>query len=89
MPLAISGRRIGYHEGMIDERASAAVRELVDQYRAECLRFLRSDYYPQSPEDVDRVLRSIEQYGDLDALRRVAAVRRWLSPSSSAMSAGS
>jgi hypothetical protein len=64
------GLRIGYHEGMVDERAAAAIRELVDRYRVECLWFLRADYYPQSPEDVDRVLRLIEQYGDLDALRQ-------------------
>ena len=31
----------------------------------------------------------IEQYGDLDAFRRVTAVRQWLSPRSNATSAGS
>jgi hypothetical protein len=74
---------------MFDERAEAAIRELVDRYRAQCLWFLRADYYPRAPEDVDRVFRLIEQHGDLDALRRVAAVRQWLSPRSSVTSAGS
>ena len=74
---------------MLDDRAAAAVRDLVDRNRAQCLWFLRTDYYPQTPEAVDRVLRLIEQHGDLDALRQVAAVRQWLSPRSSATSAGS
>lgn len=74
---------------MLDERAAEAVRDLVDRYRAQCLWFLRADYYPQTPEDVDRVFRLIEEYGDLDALRRVATVRQWLSPRSSATSVGS
>lgn len=74
---------------MLDTRADAAVRELVDQYRAQCLWFLRADYYPQTPEDANRVFRLIEQYGDLEALRRVSAVRQWLSRPSSATSAGS
>ena len=74
---------------MLDERAATAVRDLVDRYRAQCLWFLRADYYPQTPEEVDRVFRLIELYGDLDALHRVAAVRPWLSPPSSATSAGS
>jgi hypothetical protein len=72
---------------MLDEPAAAAIRELVDRYRAQCLWFLRADYYPQTPDDVDRVLHLIEQYGDVDALRRIAAVRQWLSPRSSATSA--
>ena len=74
---------------MTDDRAVAAVRELVDRYRAQCLWFLRADYYPQTPEEVERVCRLIERYGDLDALRRVAEVRPWLSLPSNATSAGS
>ena len=74
---------------MLDPRAEAAVRELVERYRAQCLWFLRPDYYPHTPEDVSRVLGLIEQYRDLEALRRVTDVRRWLSPHSNAPSAGS
>ncbi|MDH4066431.1 MAG: hypothetical protein OEW19_18675 [Acidobacteriota bacterium] len=75
--------------GMLDERAAHAILALVDRHRAQCLWFLRVDYYPQTPEEVERVLHLIEQHGDLDALRQVAAVRQWLSPSSSVTSAGS
>jgi hypothetical protein len=74
---------------MLDERAAAVIRTLVDRYRTECLWFLRRDYYPQTAEEVERVLRLIEQHGDLDAAREVAATRRWLSPPSSVASAGS
>jgi hypothetical protein len=74
---------------MLDERAVAAIRHLVDRYRAQCLWFLRAEFYPQTPEEVERVLRLIEQHGDLDALRQVASVRQWLSPRSSVPSAGS
>lgn len=74
---------------MIDERAAAAIRELVDRYRAQCLWFLRADYYPQTLDDVNRVLQLIEQHGDVNALHRTAAVRQWLSLRSSATSAGS
>jgi len=74
---------------MLDERAVATLRDLVDRYRTQCLWFLRSDYYPQTHGDAERVLRLIEQYGDLESLRQVAAVRRWLSPPSSVASAGS
>jgi len=35
------------------------------------------------------VLEYIERYGDRDGYQRAAAVRRWLSPTSSATSAGS
>ena len=74
---------------MLDERAAAAIRDLVDRYRAQCLWFFRPDYYQQTLEEADRVLRLIEQHGDLAALRQVAAVRQWLSPSSNVTSAGS
>lgn len=73
---------------MFEERIAQEIRGLVDRYRAQCLWFLRADYYPETMDDVDRVLRLIEQHGDIGALRRVATLRRWLSPSSNATSAG-
>jgi hypothetical protein len=63
------------------------VRRLVDDYRVRCLWFLRDDYYPASVAEHERVLRWIEQHGDLAAFRRVAEVRTWLSRRSSATSA--
>jgi hypothetical protein len=66
-----------------------SLRRLVDDYRARCLWFLREDYYPSTPAERDRVLRLIVDHGDLQALRRVAEVRRWLSQRSSETSATS
>jgi len=60
-----------------------AIRELVDEYRGRCLWFLADDYYPESPEEAERVLRYVEQYGDLDGFKRAARIRPWLSLHSS------
>jgi hypothetical protein len=64
-----------------------AFRRLVDDYRDRCLWFLREDYYPETPAARERVLVWIEGRGDLDAFRRVAALRAWLSHSSNETSA--
>lgn len=73
-----------------DEQTSAeAVHQLVDQYRARCLWFLRPDYYPSTLEEQLHVLEYIERHGDREAFRRAATLKRWLSPPSSAPSAGS
>lgn len=79
------------HNGAMQERSEAeqALRQLVDEYRSRCLWFLRSDYYPVTDEEARRALDYIERYGDREAFLRVAAIRRWLSPTSSAPSAGS
>ena len=63
------------------------VSRLVDDYRLRCLWFLRDDYYPTTVAERERVLRLIEQHGDLPAFRRVAEVRTWLSRRSSGTSA--
>lgn len=62
-------------------------RRLVDDYRSRCLWFLREDYYPENASASERVLDLIERHGDLQALRRVAAVRAWLLRNSSETSA--
>lgn len=74
---------------MDEEALSLAVNRLVDEYRARCLWFLRLDYYPTTPQDQLRVLGCIERHGDREAFRRAAMLKRWLSPHSSAPSAGS
>lgn len=61
----------------------------MDRYRAQCLWFLRDDYYPATPSETERVLRLIERHGDLEAFRRVAAIRAWLSLPSNGTSAAS
>jgi hypothetical protein len=68
--------------------AIEAVDRLIDENRIRCLWFLRPDYYPSTLEERLRVLGLIERHGDREAFRRAAALRRWLSPGSSARSAG-
>ena len=63
-----------------------AIRRLVDDYRVQCLWFLREDYYPSTAAERERVLRLIELRGDLQAFRRVAEIRRALSRRSSGIS---
>jgi hypothetical protein len=65
------------------------INRLVDEYRARCLWFLRSDYYPASDAERLRVLGYIQRHGDLEAFRRAAEVRQCLSRTSSAPSAAS
>ncbi|HVT45392.1 MAG TPA: hypothetical protein VMT00_13500 [Thermoanaerobaculia bacterium] len=67
----------------------SAVRPLVDEYRARCLWFLRSDYYPETEEEIRRVLDWIRRHGDVEAFRRAGEVERWLSQKSKGTSAGS
>ena len=64
-----------------------AVNRLVDEYRPRCLWFLRSEYYPATAAERLQVLEYIERYGDREAFRRAAEIRRWLSRTSSARSA--
>ena len=63
------------------------IRRLVDDYRVQCLWFLREDYYPYTATERERVLRLIALRGDLQAFRRVAEVRKGLSRRSGGMSA--
>lgn len=65
----------------------AHLRRLVDDYRPRCLWFYREDYYPSTRSELERVLGLIERYGDLQAFRRVAEIREWLSRQSSETSA--
>jgi len=71
------------------EELDRQVDALVDACRSDCLWFLRSDYYPRSDEERLRVLDAIQRRAGLDAYREAARLKRWLSPSSSATSAGS
>jgi hypothetical protein len=73
----------------LDPALDSAVRILVDDYRERCLWFLRSGYYPRSPEEVLRILRWIRDHGDRDAFRRTGEIERWLSQTSNETSAAS
>lgn len=65
----------------------AEVRSLVDDYRTRCLWFLRPDFYPETREEIVRVLRQIEKNADREGFVRAARIRQWLSPPSSGPSA--
>jgi hypothetical protein len=71
------------------ESLEREVDRLGGAYRARCLWFLREDYYPSTHEQRLQVLTYIQRYGDREAYRRAAEIRRWLSPTSSAPSAAS
>ena len=73
---------------MDDERLAWELRNLMDEYRARCLWFLREDYYPQTTAEMDRVLALIVEHGDREALHRAAVLRARLSQRSNATSAG-
>ena len=60
----------------------ADVNRLVDDYRTQCLWYLRRDYYPSTDEERLRVLAAIERCGDRAAHVRVGALRRCLLPPS-------
>jgi hypothetical protein len=68
------------------ENAMLRVRDLAVQYRAQCLWFLRAEYYPTTAADAWQVLDYIQRYGDLDAFRRAGELKQWLSRNSSAAS---
>jgi hypothetical protein len=72
-----------------DADMAAAVDRLVDEQRIASLWSLRPDYYPSTREERIRVLAQIERHGDLDAFRRAATLRRWLSRTSSVASVDS
>jgi len=65
------------------------VNQLADEYRDQCLWFLRRDFYPGTDAERRQILEHIMRHGDQRAFRRAAEVRRWLSQPSSAGSVGS
>ncbi len=69
-------------------RVKDEVRGLIDDFRSECLWFLRKDYYPQTPEEMIRVLDQIQRHGNLDAFRRAGILKQWLLRNSSEASVG-
>jgi ketosteroid isomerase-like protein len=57
------------------------VNQLADEYRDECLWFLRREFYPGTDAERWQILEHIMRHGDRRAFRRAAEVRRWLSAS--------
>lgn len=64
------------------------LRELIDEYRARCLWFLRPDYYPETDSDALRTLERIQRHGDLAGFKRAGKLKQCLLPSSNGGSAG-
>lgn len=65
----------------------SAFRRLVAGCRDQCLWFLREDYCPTTPAEMQRVLEHIERHGDREAFRAARELSRWLSRNSSGPSA--
>ena len=62
---------------------------LIDDARASCLWYLRPDYFPVGPEEVERTLVAIEREGNRETFLRARQLRQWFSATSSARSAAS
>lgn len=62
-------------------------RRLVAECRDRCLWFLREDYCPTDPAEMQRVLEHIERHGDREAFLAARELSRWLSRDSSGPSA--
>jgi len=58
--------------------ARAEIENLVEEYRDQCLWFLRQDFFPRSTEEIFHVLDFIERYGDRAGFERVQRLKRWL-----------
>ncbi|MDX2020987.1 MAG: hypothetical protein SF187_12170 [Deltaproteobacteria bacterium] len=71
-----------------DAQMERAFESLYSDYKTRCLWFLRADYKPATVEEKLRILTYIERHGDLEAFRRVAPVRKWLSQNFKQPSAG-
>lgn len=71
----------------------AAPREeflrLLREQRARCLWFLREEYVPETPEEIERVLGYLQRNGDRETYLAARRVSQWLSQDSSASSASS
>lgn len=76
---------------MTEEETDIATRidRLVDEYRTQCLWFLRRDFYPRTREQQLRVLGYIQRHGDRNAYSKASEARRWLSQKSSEAPVGS
>jgi hypothetical protein len=65
----------------------AQVDQLVGDTRSSCLWYLRPDYFPRTPGEIERVLRAIANHGDRATFGRARMLLQWLSRFSSGTSA--
>ncbi len=54
------------------------VKKLVEDYRAQCLWFMRPDYMPTSTDQILNALSLIERYGDRAGYQRAEEIKSWL-----------
>ena len=64
----------------------AALHQLVEANRLQCLWFMKENFLPRSAVEADRVLTAIEQHGDRQAWVKAREMREWLSRTTSAAS---
>ena len=62
--------------------AKEGLERLVEDYRAQCLWFLRPDYMPTSTDQILETLSLIERYGDRAGYERAEEIKSWLLHSS-------
>ena len=62
----------------MNAKVMTAVEELVEEYRDQCLWFLRQDFIPRDREEILHVLDLIERYGDRSGFERAQRLRQWL-----------
>ena len=77
-------------DGASPAEAAAFWRELhalVDEYRVQCLWFVKRDYYPRSREGALRMLEYVQKSGDLRGFKQAGELKQWLSQHSSVASA--
>ncbi len=72
-----------------EQELARRIDQLVDENRIRALWFLRPDWYPSTREERIRALAYIERRADRETFRRAAELKRWLSQTSRAPSAGS
>ena len=61
---------------MIDRRQETL--NLIEDYRDQCLWFLREDYIPATDDEIMRTLEYIERYGDRSGYQRAEEIKEWL-----------
>lgn len=54
------------------------IRTLIEKYRVQCLWFLKENYFPETPEQVIRILEKIEKHSDRKGFIRAREIKQWL-----------
>lgn len=65
------------------------IDRMVRENRAQCLWFMKADYFPDDDRMRHKVLEYIQRHGSRDAAQEAARLSRWLSRNSSDTSVAS